>query len=213
MWWYGRALLVLVAGGMAPQARDRDAGTFIVSVNGTVVGREEFSIRNGRAASRDGFTVTSRRLSADGGAVTLLATTELGADSLPVSAQLAEPGVERRTLIQVSPRRITVRTVTPAGESVREYRGGAPVLLADHEALAWFAMAPRLGGGAVTVLWPRGDRREIWEIEDRGVGTDSLRHMVLGTAPGEHHLWYDDAGRLRKVENPATGLQAVRAVH
>ena len=225
MGWFGCALLAgvvalpLSAGtSLARQGRERDAGAFVVTVNGAVVGREEFSIREGRAGSRDGFTVTSRRLSGDGD-VTLAATTELGPDSQPVAAQLAEPKAERRTYIELSPRRITVRAVTPVGESVREYPGGTPLWLADPGVLAWFAMLPPVGTGRLTVLWPRENRCETWEIADRGVepappGSDSksLRHIVLGTAPNERHLWYDDAGRLRKLEDP-TGLQAVRAAH
>lgn len=217
MGWYRRALLgalpILLGGHPTIQGRERDAGTLVVSVNGVGAGREEFSIREGRAGSREGFTVTSRRLSGEGGEVILLATTELGPDSQPVSAQLADPKAERRVYIQVSPRRVTVRAVTPAGESVREYRGGTPVWLADNESLAWFALMPRLGSGPLTTVWPREDRRETWEIGDRGLESQSLRHIVLGTPRGERHLWYDAAGRLMRVEDPAAGLQAIRVIH
>lgn len=209
-----------LANGAAQQGggRERDAGTFAVTVNGAAAGREEFTIREGRAATRNGFTVTARRFSEDGGDPTLLTTTELGPDSQPLTAQLAAPASQRRTYIQVSPRRVTTRAVDPFGESVREYRGGSPLWLADDSVLTWFALPPRVGVPSIIVVWPRQDRREVLDLTDRGVeptaaGPDSrsLRHVVLGTGPGERHLWYDERGRLTRVEVPASGLVAVRS--
>jgi hypothetical protein len=203
---------------MPEQARERDAGTFTILANGAVVGREEFTIRDGRAADRGGFTVSWKRFTGDGVDPTFVATTELGPDSQPISSQLVEAAAQRRILIQASPRRVTVRAVTPAGESVREYRGGDPLWFADDSSATWFALPPRAGAQSVTVVWPKDDRREISALADRGIeattlgaATQSLRHVVAGSGPGERHLWYDERGRLVKMDVPATGLQAIRA--
>ena len=222
MGWERRALLLglpLWFGAAAPeQARERDAGTFTILAKDAVVGREEFTIRDGRGAARDGFTVSWRRFSGDGVDPAFIATLELGSDSQPVTAQLAEAAAQRRILIQASPRRVTVRAVTPTGESVREYRGGTPLWFADDSSAAWFALPPRPGSQSITVVWPKNDRRETAALTDRGAeptaigsASQSFHHWVLGSETGERHLWYDDRGRLVKVEAPASGLVAVRA--
>ena len=215
MRWY--PCVLLAAGAVAPQ-QARDAGTFVVTVNGAAKGREEFSIRDGRGTAPGGYTVTVRRFSAEGGDPILLATIELGPDSQFSGAQISEAARERRTYIQASPRRVTVRGVTPGGESVREYPGGPAIWLADDVGVSWFLFPPPPGTMAVTLLWPWDDRREAVELTDHGVeSTDvgsasrALRHISVGTGTGERHLWYDERGRLIKVEAPATGLVATRA--
>ena len=222
MGWYPRALLASLplavpAPGLAAQ-QARDAGTFVVTVNGAVIAREEFTVRDGRGDARDGFTVTARRFGPEGGDPVLVLTVELGPDSQLTTAQLAEPARQRRTYIQASPRRVTVRAVTPSGESVREYPGANALWLADDSGVAGFVLPPRPDAHTMTLLWPRDDRRETLELTDRGVesiptgaGTLRARHVVLGSATDERHFWYDEQGRLRKVEIPGRGFIAARA--
>lgn len=214
MRWYPLGLLATLplwlGGGPPGQGRERDAGTFLVTVNGADAWREEFVVRDGRSPSRDGFTVEVRRFTGDAIAPTLLASAELGPDSQPTGAEITDPGGSQRTFIQISKRRITVRGVMPGGESLREYPGADQLLLADDSLVAWFAMAQRAGAPNVTVFQPRVERSETVELVERGTETNGLRHVMIGDGPGAMHLWFDPGGRLMKVERPSAGLLAIR---
>ncbi|MSR05838.1 MAG: hypothetical protein EXR93_02020 [Gemmatimonadetes bacterium] len=203
--------------GLAAQGRESDAGTFTVTVNGTGAWREEFIVREGRAPNRDGFTVDVRLFAGRGISPAALASIEWGPDSQPTAAEIVDAGGGRRTFVQLSKRRISVRGAVPGGESLREYPGAEPLLLADDSLVTWFAMPPRSGTSQVTVFRPRAERRETLELVDRGVDATSLgvhgatlRHVVLAPGTDETHLWFDNQGRLMKVERPAAGLLAIR---
>jgi hypothetical protein len=216
------ALLLLLGAGMASAARaqDRvlDRGTLLVSRAGVAIGREEFTVFQGRRTAPQGYTIAVRSFyPPNRPEPTISPVVELGPDSQPTGVQLIDAaGPQRRVFLQIDDRRVTLRTMTPAGESVRQFPGTEHLLIADDSALSLYAILPALSG-PVGQIWPREQRRDVIQLSDRGVDSvdvrgsvRQLRHVVLGTGDGARHLWYDASGRLVKVEVPAARLTAVR---
>lgn len=192
-----------------------DAGTFLISRGGVVVGREEFTVRRGRSSGPDGFTITATARYSVPRAITLAPAVELGADSLPVQVQFDVTGeTQARVYARVGQRRITVRVVRPSGEGAREFPAAGRTLVADDSVFALYAIRP--APGPLQVLTPRTGERSPAELVWLGTehttvqGVDhQLEHWVLRGAD-ERHLWYDEAGRLMRVEIPSLSLTAER---
>ncbi len=113
---------------------------------------------------------------------------------------------------------MTVRLVTPAGETAREYPSAPPHLLLDDSLFAPHAVALPLAPGTVRAITLRGGTRGTADLADHGlertaVGTTqrSLHHFSV-TVDGERRdLWYDDRGRLWKVAIPSRSVIALRS--
>jgi hypothetical protein len=217
---YGLILLLGAGLASAARAQDRvlDRGTLLVSRAGVAIGREEFTVFEGRKSAPRGFTIAVRSFYPPHRAdPTLSPVVELGPDSQPTGIQLVDAtGRQRRVVLQIDDRRVTLRTMTPAGESVRQFPGSEHLLIADDSALSLYAILPALSG-TVGQIWPREQRRDVIQLSDGGVesvdvrGTvRQLRHLMLGSGDEARHLWYDANGRLVKVEVPAARLTAVR---
>lgn len=207
------ATLLLWAGG--PQGPVLDAGTFVISRGGVVVGREEFTVRRGRSSAPDGFTIATTARYTVPRANTLAPAVELGPDSLPVQVQFDVSGDNQaRVYARLGQRRITVRVVRPSGESAREFPADGRTLIVDDSVFALYAMRPP--PGALQLLAPRSGQRTDAELASLGTEQTSLQgvgrpleHWVL-RGRDERHLWYDEAGRLMRVEIPALSLSAER---
>ena len=122
---------------------------------------------------------------------------------------------QARAYAQFGPRRITIRVVHPGGESARELPAMGAVTLVDDSVFALHAVPPaRRARQAVAV---RSGARLPVEVLERGVERTAiqgiprdLRHEVLRTGSDERHLWYDQDGKLMKVEAPGVSLTAER---
>jgi hypothetical protein len=149
--------------------------------------------------------------------VTLRSTINLAPDSTPNTATFtASDGRDRSVLAQFTSRRLTIRVNAPQGESVAEYPRPPRALVVDDSIFALYAVPPGLEAGALQLVAPRTGARMEAELEDLGRGTTTiagerrqLSHFVLRTGTGARHIWYDEAGRLVKVELE-TGLVAER---
>jgi hypothetical protein len=216
-------LLVLLAStsvwdGAAAQQRTLDQGTLLVTRGAAPISREEFTVQAGRPGAPDGYTISARVWRLDRPGPVFRPQVELGPDSQPAAAQFDVSGDEsRRIVAQVGNRRLTVRALTQSGESIREFPAADRMLVADDSALALYAVPPGREQGVVAIVWLRSGRRETWQLEDRGrtlltIGAAQrpAHHLVLTRGSGERHLWYDDAGRLQRVEIPADTITAVR---
>ena len=199
------------------QAAPLAEGTFVVTRNGTVVGKEAFRIMR---SSGDAQLYTStaqcawgdRRispaLSADRSGVPLLYQVEVknGGD------------VEERLRASGRPGRLHAVLQTRTGESAKEYVvGNGAVLLDDDVFHQHFFVPLARRSGEVTVVVPRRNSQVTGRVEDRG--TEKIRidgkevsalHLVISLPDGARDLWFDDGGRLLKVAVPARGLVALR---
>jgi hypothetical protein len=201
----------------AAQGAPFDEGTFVVTRNGTVVGKEAFRIlrSSGRgqlytstAQCAFGDKRISPALSADGGGVPLLYRVEVknGGD------------VEERLQATGRPGRLHAVLQTRTGESSKEYvvQNGAFILDDDVFHHHFFVPLARRSG-AVTVVVPRRNSQVSGRVEERG--SDKIRvdgkevtavHFVITLPDGARDLWFDEGGRLLKVALPARGLIALR---
>lgn len=214
-WPSATALAALLLTASGPQGPVVDAGTLVISRGGVAVGREEFVVRRGTSSGPGGFTITTTTRYSVPRTITLSPVVELGPDTLPVQVQFDVFGDgQARVYVRFAPRRITVRVVRPSGESARELPLTGRTLVADDSVFALYAIRP--AAGPLQVLTPRNSQRTAAELLSLGTERTTLRgvshqleHWVL-RGPDERHLWYDDAGRLMRVELPALSLTAER---
>jgi hypothetical protein len=148
----------------------------------------------------------------------MASTIEFGPDSQPTSARLdLNTGDRPSVLVALTPRRVTVRTVTPRGESARQYPALARTLLLDEFLVSQFVLLPSRREGDVAMVDPRTGLRSIVPLRDSGMESVEVRgverelhHLVLAEGAETRHLWYDETGRLIMVEVPADGITAIR---
>jgi len=226
---YNHAFVVLVALAATPltprslpaQVREVDRGMLILMRGSETVGQEEFVVRRGRGSGTlAGFTVVSTAwYPAERPDRSLSSVIELGPDSVPSATRLeAGNGELKRVLIGLGPRRITVRSATSSGESAREYPVREPHVLVDDSLFAPHAFPPVPRNGTARTLSLDGVRGPLVQIVDHGTAPTSvggttlqLRHLSIVSSGVERHLWYDDGGRIMKVEDASRGVTAIRA--
>jgi len=208
-----------------PQGRLIDRAVLSIRHGSAEIGREEFSIRQGRALETgagfvsSGFTISAAAYYPSSRSyATATSIVHLGPDSQPSMARVDLEGSGKPTLfVDFSARRITVRHRTSAGESASQYPRAARSVVVDDSIMSLFAVLPSDAPGAVTLFYPRTGHREQTSLEDLGTETTlvagderRLRHWTLGSGDLLRHLWYDSAGRLIKIEMPAASLIATR---
>jgi hypothetical protein len=205
------------------QAGASDSGTFLVSVGGRQVGTEEFSIvQTGVGANSEIVASGHVQLQLPTGIVDLtprLRTT--GFQANPVSYEVTVGGANpRRVVGNIAGGRVSARTLTSAGEQMREYLASADAVVLDEGvAHQYYFLARRMRNGTVPVILPRENRQVIATVTGRGeesvlIGTErvSLYHIVVSPAGGDvRHVWVDALGRVIKVEIPARGYVAIRS--
>lgn len=217
--------LTAAIGGIASAAAQTgaaDAGTFRVQMGGQLVGTEEFSIRQtGSGASAETIATGTVRLGLPGGTLELaprLRARGMAAD--PVSYEVTIGGdAPRRIAGTVGKGRFSARTVSGAGEQLREYVASSGALVLD-EGIAhhYYFLARRLRDGTVPIIIPSENRQVLARVSNRGeeqvrIGDTSLTlyHLVVAPAGmGERHVWVDDLNRVLKVEIPERGYVATR---
>lgn len=217
--------LSATAGGLSrPQPATRvwaadDEGSFDIMRNGELVGRERFTIRQAALrGARSGLRVVTRaQYPPDTPGRTLSLAAEFQPDSLISIARYELGGGSERVLVRFTRGRITVRIGRRGWESTREYPGGPRPVLVDDSLFATLAVPPGLDPGLVTLFSPRDGRKSPASLVVAGPEPTSvggrrriLNRLTLRTAAESRHLWFDDDGRLIKVDAPALGVTAVR---
>jgi hypothetical protein len=194
-----------------------DEGTFVVTRNGTVVGKEAFRILRSSGRSQL-YTSTAQcafgekrispALSADGSGVPLLYRVEVknGGD------------VEERLQATGRPGRLHAVLQTRTGESSKEYVVGNGALILDEDVFHQHFFVPLARrSGEIMVVVPRRNSQVAGRVDERG--TDKIRvdgkevaavHFVITLPDGSRDLWFDEGGRLLKVAMPARGVIALR---
>jgi len=178
-----------MAGPLAAQMPTADSARFVITQRGQPLGTEDFAFRSGQAGSGE------------------------PAVSFVASTTAPEP---LRIAVTEGARRITVRVASSAGEAAREYPGGSTSLVADERVLSLYALAAGIAPGAVTVYGPPPGGRRMGTLE---LGHDPLpgasgpaRHVILRSGEDVVNLWYDESGRLLRVEIPSRGLAGERVI-
>lgn len=213
-----------LAAGAAPAAGQSlviDEGTLEVRRGDVVLARESFTVARTSADRHAGWRIAATvHYPADQPRVTLSPIVELGPDSLPRMVQFdARDRGEQRVLAEFGRRRLTVRIISSSGESAREYPTPRRPLVVDDSVLSLYAVPPGLAPGRVRLTAPRQGVQSDYVLENRGLDETTLAgrrqqlvHLVLTSRSDDdaRHLWYDQEGRLMKVEIPGRQLVAER---
>lgn len=202
-----------------------DEGIFLLSLAGEPVGEEAFSIRrtgvgeDARIVAQGAIEIALR-----GGSLVLSPVLETRSDFSLTGYQNRVEGSrdETFTLTEAMDRRLRGRMLSPEGEAVREYRATpGTVLLEDWVAHQFHAVGARidLGTTEIPVIVP-GETRPLLlradslppapiRIGERDVAALGFEFR-FGTRT--RRVWFDALGRVLRVEDPASGYQAIRSV-
>jgi hypothetical protein len=217
------ALLLALATAVpaAAQVSVLDEGTFSHSVQGTRVGREDFSIRAARSAPGAMYVAQANVLAGES-----RRTVVLNADSLggPVRFQLERR--EAATLVGsvLGERQRAVwsgRILTESRESAREFRLAPETFVSEPGVVhaLWFVL--RFGQGRdVVLLAPSGPSQDTVRLVQgdpdavliAGRSLAAQRWIVRPAAGGSPiwELWADASGRILRARHFASGLDALR---
>lgn len=203
---------------LAGQVVPLDDAVFLLSREGTQVGEEHVSIhRLGLGQDARVIGHSEVRLT-DGSEMRpqLEATSDFRATAYENRFSGAEEG---QVMISRAGRRMVAQTRTASGESQREFRAtDATVVLEEERVLPYYLLTPWIGAeeSALTILDPREGSQERYTL--RRVGTERMRverqtvntvHLRLEGAE-TRELWFDEEGRLVRLEIPALGFVAER---
>jgi len=148
----------------------------------------------------------------------IVATIEFAADSQPATARIDLDAEERPSVfVAMDSRRVTVRTVTPRGESAKQFPAADRTIVLDEFMLSPLALLPGRQDGDIRIMSPRADHMSPVRLTDRGMAPAEirgvqreLRQITLESDTETRHLWFDDNWQLIKVEIPQSGITAVR---
>jgi len=218
---WAAAALLLALPAAAPLAQGfLDQGVLLLSRDGTVIGREEYAVRN--TAGHPGLLAVATDTYHEREARVAL---ELSEDRVPVTYQVdvtVAGRVVERLSGQLGRGRFAVRLATVQGETVHEFPVPQHLVVLDDDGFVEYLFLPRPVSGAslpVNLLVPRATR--VVEATVRGLGPDSVRidgreapasHYSLVLPGGEtREFWCSPAGELLQVAIPARTIVATRA--
>lgn len=218
------AAVLALGAGVAPAAAQTvmlDEGTFRLLVGGREVGVETFTIRQ-NAEGADAVVIAQGRVVLEGAGEVTANVQVAGAGLRPVAYDLVLQGPEARQIRgSVTGSRAAARTMSPAGETMREYLVAAgAVVVDDGVAHHYYFLAQRAAGGAtaVPIMVPRESRQVQATLTLGGeesvavAGTTARgRRLTVEPAGGDaRHVWIDARGRVLRVDIPARNYSAVR---
>ena len=213
--------LALCASDLRAQVTIIDEGSFTLSVAGERVGREDFSIRSTRSSGGISFVAQGTVLR---GEVRLTVVLNFDSTGTPLRFQAEQrDGPEvRESYFGRRERGIwSGRAVRADGESARELLFPGSALAMDEAIVHHLWLVMRFGRRDETLLIaPRTLNRRSARIQEVGEESVALglrelpaRHWIVSdSAAGTllWEIWTDSAGRLLRVLDPASSLEALR---
>ncbi len=208
--------LVISAGQLHAQVLDE--ATLVIHRTGREVGREDFTLRRGRAGDSEGTTLASVARYPSGtpsvqlGAVLeRTAAGEMAAFKLEVEAAA---GVTR-VRAQGSRTRVAVQHASRGTEHAHEYPAGAKTVILDDSLFALYTAVSDFAspaGERITAIFPRADRRVSFiarketPVDSGGVAVS--RTQLSGDLSGA--IWTDGEGHLMRIELTDTKVTRLR---
>jgi hypothetical protein len=202
-----------------------DENAFRIYVNGEEVGREDFSIRQiGSGVPRRLILRGEVDLNLESGATFLAPVMAVEGEAMEVSTyQVKVTGPEQADVsVNVSGNRYLTRVVSDDGEQLREFRAGPGSVLMDEGVVHHhYLLGPFLREDqsvSLSVLSPRAFRQErvtlsfVGEEEIRvgGILFQGARRFHLEGGEHARDIWFDDQGRILRLEIPSLGYVAER---
>lgn len=214
------AALLGTAAGVTAQTTVIDEGTFRLSVRGTPVGTETFSIRRS-GEGPTATTVAQGRIVLDSGEQTRALLQYEGPGLRPSAYQIEVTGPEKQSITgQATGNRFRATIITTAGEQMREYLASdGALVLDDGVAHQYYLLASSVDdGGRVPIIIPRQSRQISARVTDAGpeqiavagrnVQARRIRVEPAGLAP--RLVWVDSQGRVLRLSIPDEGYLAER---
>ncbi|MBA3520963.1 MAG: hypothetical protein H0T90_00470 [Gemmatimonadales bacterium] len=209
------ALLLGMLGAAPAAAQESAQVKLVVQQGGREIGREEFTLRQGRGRGSPGTTLTATaRYPATSATSQLAATLERTAESGVAKFQLEVDSPAGPTVILAagSGARLIVRTVAKGSESGREMAGGPDVVLLDDQVFSLYAAVADLAtpaGKSLNAIFPRTGRRASLTAQRESGDAGAIRVALTGDIAGT--LVTDSDGRLRRLELPGENIVVRRA--
>jgi len=157
-----------------------------IQQGGREIGREEFTLRQGRGRGTPGSTLNaSARYPATNPTLKLTATLERTPESALAKFQLEVEGPNGPTVILAagSGARLIIRTVAKGSEAGRELPGGPDVVLLDDQVFSLYSTVADVAtpaGKSLTGVFPRTARRASFVAQREG-GHVNLTGDIRGT--------------------------------
>ena len=196
-----------------------DQGSFTISVQGSRAGREEFLIRTTPGASqRPTYLATAVVVLGDRRLSPRLATDE---SASPVGYDMEIRGSEGTQSFnsKISRGHMSARIRTPRGESGKEFVVADGAFILDEDVFhQYYFLARAKKEGPVAVVVPKRNAQVTMRVAQQGrervtIGSGPVEaNKMTVSEPGgaDRQVWFDDQGRILRVEIPSRGITAVR---
>lgn len=210
--------LLLLAAPLLAQARTVDEGTFVLTRNGVLVGREMFRIVRNPLGAGSTYRATAQLTTGGRRSTPSLTTDSTG---LPESYAIAVQDRGTAALLidaRARPGRFSIIEHTPHGESAREYTiPDRAVVLDDEISHQYYFVALARQSGPIMLIVPQNGAHVLATLQ-RGADESievggrpvAATHYTLIAPGGRREFWVDLLGRVLKVEFPGHGLIAQR---
>jgi hypothetical protein len=210
------AVLLLFPAAGPLSAQEPLETKLVVEQGGKEIGREEFTLRQGRGRGAPGSTLlAAASYPANNPTLRLAATLERTPESALAKFQLDVEGPNGTTIILAagSGARLIIRTVAKGSEAGRELPGGPDVVLLDDQVFSLYSAVVDLAtpaGKSLTAVFPRSNRRAAF-VARRDSGGEGARTRVTLTGNITGTLVTDARGRLVRLELTDAGTVVTRA--
>jgi hypothetical protein len=210
------AVLVLLPAVGPLQAQEALETKLVVEQGGREIGREEFTLRQGRGRGAPGSTlIATARYPANNPTLRLNAALERTPESALAKFQLDVDGPNGTTVILAagSGARLIIRTVAKGSEAGRELPGGPDVVLLEDQVFSLYCAVADLAtpqGKSLTAVFPRANRRAAF-VAKRDAGGDGGNTRVTLSGNINGTLVTDARGRLVRLELAESGTVVTRA--
>lgn len=198
-----------------------DEGSFTIFLEGREVGTEAFSIRReGLGSDATVFAHAVVTLTGPQGRTELRPLLQtLLPDGAASNYQLSVSGEQTAELsLALVGRRFVSLIRTQRGEEEREFLAGPDTrILEEGVAHQYYFLRNQREGSATPVIEPRTRSQlrlvaSAWVEEEIRLGVNRVqaRRVTFGMNGEERHVWYDQQGRVLRVEVPARAYRAER---
>ena len=216
----------LTAKGLPAASSLNDRGEYVISLAGKRIGTENFEIR----ATANGIEAEGKvemRVPQEGKSVEFRTSSKLVLDPelQPLTYSWSQKGAQSSQLeiqFQPSPAKVRYKTVT-GEEDARDFELSKEVVVLDNNVFHHYQLIAqkysRSGSDKQTLpaFVPQEALPGTLVVQDAGPDSaevggqkQTLRHLVFSTELKQIDLWVDEQGRVRRIYNSDTQLDAVR---
>ncbi|MGQ0539078.1 MAG: DUF6134 family protein [Gemmatimonadaceae bacterium] len=210
--------LALPAVGAA-QVRTLDQGSFIVTVNGQRIGREDFSIIEDASSQQTKYLARATVEYRERG-VQLRPTLTADAAGAVAYEITVRGGPIQKWSGTIDRNRVSAYVSTARGQAAKEFVVSVGAMVLDDDVYhQYYFVARRAGEGATPVIIPQRNTQASVTVARQGqerieIGMTEVAAQKLvvteSSGGGTREVWVDGDGRVLRVAIPSRGIVAVR---